>query len=438
MVKFPPSSDLPQHAAQIRLLDELLGLAPCFAKGEGDLAINKLAPGTLIYGLMWLLARFVPMLALGKITLWLVLLLTIAVLFFVAAARQRPPQQALLACIFIFNAGLYWGFINFLFGFPLFLLFVHFVAELPTHNRSSGRTLYLSVLLLALYGAHALWFAAGAAWLVADSVVQRVRPTDALVRFAALIPSAVLATAWYPTLAADRTEAGFDVAAHWFVNPLARLGPRNLVESVLGALRGPIEPAILLLVIVWIVLALWTNRQRLAGAIDFHLASVSGMLWIVALFGPDKYMNTILFAARFAPAAMILLLLALPAPRFRSSVSWLLPCALAVFFFAVTTIAWLVFDKRDLAGLDEALHAINRPARVVALDFVKSSPVLNGRPYLQLGAYAQVLNGSMINFSFAEHGSGIVIYAHPRRITWTIGLEWLAERVRPEDLAQFD
>jgi hypothetical protein len=82
---------------------------------------------------------------------------------------------------------------------------------------------------------------------------------------------------------------------------------------------------------------------------------------------------------------------------------------------------------------------IEEGASVLGLDFVQRSEIVCGRPYLQAFAYAQVLHGSRLNFSFAEHHSGIVSFAvEDSRRPWTLGLEWLPHLVKYRDFFQFD
>ena len=68
-----------------------------------------------------------------------------------------------------------------------------------------------------------------------------------------------------------------------------------------------------------------------------------------------------------------------------------------------------------MSGLKEALSAVPSTPRVLGLDFVKESAFIKGRPFLQTVAYTQALKGGEINFSFAEHASGIVAYRERRR-----------------------
>jgi hypothetical protein len=107
-------------------------------------------------------------------------------------------------------------------------------------------------------------------------------------------------------------------------------------------------------------------------------------------------------------------------------------------FFATTAVIWARYEARELTGFKESLAAIEPSSRVLGLDLIKESDYIKDRPFLQLFAYAQVFRGGELNFSFAEHSSGLVAYKVPRHVRWTPGLEWFGEKVKRTDFAFFD
>ena len=76
--------------------------------------------------------------------------------------------------------------------------------------------------------------------------------------------------------------------------------------------------------------------------------------------------------------------------------------------------------------------------RVLGLDFLKKSAVVDNLPFLQLVAYAQVLHGGTLYLSFADFAPSLVVFKERRRARWTADLEWEAERVQPSDFQYFD
>jgi hypothetical protein len=190
--------------------------------------------------------------------------------------------------------------------------------------------------------------------------------------------------------------------------------------------------------LLWLILAVVTNRQQLKEKSDRPLLVTSLLFIAFHLFAPEKYLNSILFAQRWFPCAVILLLLALPAPT-GSKRLWRTAVLLIIFTFSlVTTRHWRLYQQNELSGLAHSLTLLPAEQRVVGLDFIKSSAYLKGRPFMQLFAYAQALKGGDLNFSFAEHASGIVKYTTPRTQRWTPGLEWRAELVTRRDFQLFD
>ncbi len=144
-----------------------------------------------------------------------------------------------------------------------------------------------------------------------------------------------------------------------------------------------------------------------AGLIDRDVLAAGGFFLAIVMVAPDKFMNTIFFGSRWLPVAMIFILLSLPAPSIRRLSARTVALALAAAFFLMTTIAWHLYRTKDLAGFRESLDRLPASSRVLGLDLIKESDIVKGRPFLQLFAYAQVFKGSELNFSFAEHYSGL-------------------------------
>jgi len=225
------------------------------------------------------------------------------------------------------------------------------------------------------------------------------------------------------------------VAPHW--SPLFdRLA--SVKDSVVGGLSGPVGTLAFVFVLVWAGLAVWQGRGRFRESVDRDLLAAAGLFLVVTAAAPDKFMNTIFFASRWVPAALLFLLLALPAPSFRRVPARAVALAAAAVLFLATAAAWHRYDSDDLSGFRESLEALPAGPRVLGLDLVKESDHVPGRPFLQLFAYAQVFRGGELNFSFAEHSSGPVAFRSKREIPWTPSLEWFGEKVKRTDFAFFD
>jgi hypothetical protein len=211
-----------------------------------------------------------------------------------------------------------------------------------------------------------------------------------------------------------------------------------MTDAALGGIKGPWESLIFALSLAWMLLSVWQNRREIREKIDWELLLAAGMFFVFVLVLPDKYMNTIRFANRWMPVAMMLLVLALPTPTLRP----LLKQSVAVIVLAascmVVSAGWLTFEKRELSGLKEALQALPDSPRLLGLNLVQQSEIIKGYPFIQIFAYGQVMKGGILNFSFAEFSPCLVVYKNRFKRPWTGGLEWFPSRVKESDLTYFD
>ncbi len=428
LTPYPPATDLPQHLAQVRLFEQAL------KDPGGPYVINWAAPGNLIYVVIFAFRAVLPSAWVARAVLILLVILWIAAIHLFSAARNRPLAATIVASLLVFNQSLYWGFVNFLLGFPIFVLWFVLTVKDP---KSDGWKRYALLVLtsLLLYESHALWFAVGAMWLFVITALKKPSVRRILLRLSTLAPCGVVAALWYPTLAASRAAAGFDVSPHWmlFIDRLS-----SLLNAAFGGIRGPVETVAFIFLYAWIALSVWRNRGRLKGLMDRDLLAVTALLSIILLFAPVFYMNTIFFSSRWLPTALIFLLLALPVPYpDRKPLRLVSLGALAALFLA-TFFAWRGYRLVDLAGFQESLDRIPASSRVLGLDLVKESDYIKGRPFLQLHAYAQVQKGSELSFSFTRHYSGLVANRDHAIPPWTYGLDWHPERTKRTDFGYFD
>jgi hypothetical protein len=419
-VQFPPSTDLPQHMAQIYLLEQVLS-----GHGEG-LAVNWFSPLTLVYSLLgaaWYLTS--PVLA-GKVTLLVLALAWVWAAFYLAWMRQRSPVPALFASILVFNHALYWGLLNFVTGWPIFALW--FIQSLKPHSNRS--LLILFVLSVFLFWSHAFWFLAGSLWLGAYTLWRWPGMRVSMLRFAILLPVGIAGLIWFPELAAQRAASGVDVGAHWYTLPFERFAPAYFINSVLGGLSGGIEGIVVLALTGWIALSAGTNWANLKDRVDQPLLLCAGLFAFVMLLAPDKYVNTLFVGTRWFPMATLMLLLALPLPTRLHRFAITAALVLAMVYSAATSRAWYQFEHKEMSGMTAALAQVQPGTRVLGLDYAKFSDGIKGRPFLQMAAYAQAWRGAELNFSFAQHFSGVVSYIDPSKHTTAKGFtEWSAERV---------
>jgi hypothetical protein len=428
VVRFPPVSDLPQHLAQVRLFLDAV------ENPHSVYHVQWLTPYSLVYGLLGAAWVCCEPLAAGRVALIGLGLLCVAATHRLAAARQRPPEGALLASLLFFSPVLYWGFLSFAIGWPAFVLWLLVTTRGATNVFTWRQALTLLGGALLLYVSHALWLAAGLAWLVLHSIVFRAPWRVAALRAASVSPVLVAAALWYPHLAAR----GFVSPTVWSSTPTAHLSFSWLASAAVGGLQGPTKYVMFGALVGWIGLSAWQRRDSFWDGIDRELLLASALCGACALLFPYKHMNTVEFAERWMPPALALLVLAVPAPLLKPSLLRYGVCAVATVFSLSTAVAWTRFERNDLSGLADALSALPDSPRVLGLDFVKTSPIIDNAPFLQLAAYAQVLHGGTLYLSFADFAPSLVVFNERRRMHWTADLEWEAERVQPSDLQYFD
>ncbi|MBM4325675.1 MAG: hypothetical protein FJ118_00810 [Deltaproteobacteria bacterium] len=428
-VTFPPITDLPQQAAQIRLFLETVK-----DPEQGPYVIQWFTPYSLSYALLgasWVV--FGPLSA-GRMAMLTIALLWVIAIHGLASARSRSPESATVASLFVFNHVLYWGFYSFALGWPAFMLWFLLVDRTRATAWSVGQALLWMGAAVLLYVCHVLWLMAGVCWLVLSSLLFRVSFKEAAIRGLCAAPALALAAVWYPEFATS------DMATPllWATPFLERLSFFRFTDAALGGLQGFADELILLLVLGWILLAVLQNRNDLKDRMNRPLLAAGLMFLVFAIALPDKYMNTIRFGQRWMPFAMIMLLLALPAPSLTPLIRRAAAVTLVLALSGLTTAAWIMFETKELSGLRGALAALPEYSSLMGLDFVKKSEFIKGRPFIQIFAYGQVLKAARLNFSFAEFSPCLVVYKGRFLKPWTSGLEWRPEWVKPSDLDYFE
>src|SRR5262249_15653245 len=251
------------------------------------------------------------------------------------------------------NHVVYWGFYSFAVGWPVFCLWLLLTVGQTSRPMRVTDGLLLFVTALLLYLSHALWFAAGMAWLALSSVVFRVPRRTTGFRAVSPAPVVIGIAVWYPQLAAS----GFVSPTKWSALPTARLSFAWLVDATFGGLTGPTEWVLLATLAAWITLALWQHRRSPHTAVDRPLLLAAGMLAVMTLLLPDLYMTTIDFAGRWLPGALILVMLAVPAPVMDQRLLCGAALAVVAGLCLATAAAWSRFENAEMTGLHDALAA---------------------------------------------------------------------------------
>lgn len=441
VITFPPLTDLPQHAAQVRLLGEALA-------GDGPYAVQWATPYGLAYAPLGAAMAVAGPLHGARLGAALIALLWVAAVHLLAWRLGRSAAAATAASVLVFHHALYWGFLPFLIGFPVFAGWVLLVRRPP--RGGFGEAAVFAAGAVLLYLAHALWFAAGLGWLALASVAELRRgagPARLAGRLVAPGLVAAGAAAWFASL----SSTTFATPPLWMPESWRRLLPGSWVEAAFGGLKGWLEPVAFATLVAWLVTAVAVTLRRRGTADedgeapgpDPHLGwerslLVLGLLFVAgALLLPDKFTNTIEFNDRWMPPGLALLLLAAPSLPLRSAVRRGLAITLLASFVMVSAVTWQTVESEELAGLAAALAALPEEPRLLGLDFPRDSAYLDRVPFLQSFAWSQVTRGGELNFSFADFPTSLVVYEPPRPLTWTPGLEWFPRRVRSGDFGWF-
>ena len=427
---FPPTTDLPQHLSQIQLLIETLKTDNGFYK------IQWTAPNTFVYVFIYLFWQILPPELVGKAILILMILFWILAIHILSEKRGIPIESTIFASLLVFNLSLYWGLLNFLIGFPIFVIWFALTSK-DRHATSFKEILLLVALSFFLYLSHALWFVVGAAWLFLINLVKKTPWKPFSLRLAALLPGVVLALTWFVNFASSRTDAGFKTAPHWPSLPF-RLSFGSFLNSTFGGIKGPTEFLVFCFICLWATLLVWKNRKRLIILFDKESLIAGFFFLAIFLLAPSTFLNTIFFSSRWFAIAMIFFIISLRLPLKDNLLVKAIPVFIAFGFVLMTSLAWQNFYSKDLSGLKESLAHIPPGSTVLGLDTVRRSDYLKGEPFFQIFSYAQAFKGCELNFSFAEHGTGIVAFKEIRETPWTTCLEWYPERTKKSDLRFFD
>jgi hypothetical protein len=290
----PPMIDLPQHAAQVTLLRDLIsGTSPW----SEYFRINPLTPYVLGYGLALPLSFVMPISAALKV------LLSLAYVAFVAMCvtlRRHFGGDARLDWLFLisfFGFAYQWGFFTFLLSAPVGLWFI-WLADRYGQARSprlAWAVVAVGMMLLASHGLMFIFaFCVGAALLA-----TRASSLRALLRVAA--PFVILGLACLAYLLASlQANEGMETHTTWGTDwggGLLRL-PKAIAYTMVGFPHGTrfnvlAATAVLLLCVPWL-LGLRINRQGRSHFIPF------ATLLLAFILLPSFTLNTAYLYQRFA------------------------------------------------------------------------------------------------------------------------------------------
>ncbi|CAG9272288.1 hypothetical protein [Paraburkholderia unamae] len=427
----PPLVDLPQHAAQVAMLHDLvLGRSPWHQM----MRINLFTP--YLFGYLFALP-FTLVMSVGAA---LKLTLTLSYYTFVFACvllRRRFDGDARLDWLFVpgfFGLAWQWGFYTFVVATPLGLLYLLLAlrhADRPTRSTSFW---------LCLAGT-ALFFAHGLVFLVANAigglfVLVRARGRKLPTTLLALVPYAALILLCAAYVVANHNAQSAYAAD---VPTFLQLQIVHRVASILmftwGAgfdYRWPMIVATLLVLAAAHRLGLRLNRREPAAFVPL------GVLLAMWAFVPSSGMSTHLLYERFALYVLPFYALVfvrreqaddVPGARQRRDFACQGVLALVcIVFFGIQTRSLLNFAKES-ASFETVLAAAEPAQRALILTMDPVSPAAgNPLAYMHYAAWYQADKQGLVDYNFADSLAQAVRYRERRTLSMSADrLAWLPD-----------
>ena len=407
MARRPPVLDLANQIEQVHLAGRVL------AGERTDLVIDWLGPNRLGYlplAAARLLARpsWEPRMAMILLaTIWL------AAVHLLGATFRREAATVVLASTLLFSSSFYAGYFNFM---TAIVGLVYWARELRDERRDRE---FLPMAVRSFVGALLLFWAHGLAFAVVGFAVAttvllwKLRLRELLARaagFAVVAPMAVWAAG---RLAARAWQSTVEMQS----TPWQRIRDLDSASNlVLGGLRGPVEPLVLLVLLLWVGLGVARAIDERGRGVSPFLLVAGALFAAVAVLAPGKVDKTIFFAWRWGAPAFVALLLGRPEPRLRPAVAKLIAAVTVTVQLGATTLAWREFDRREMAGFEECLAAIPAGARLVSIDWQLTSPRFRVGPGLHMGTYAAIERRASTEFSFVDYATSLVVRRRPEEI----------------------
>lgn len=438
-VAHPPVTDLPQ------VLTQVVDLQRWISGDDPRLEWLWWHPNGLTVWVFWLLTRpFAP-------AFWGVVVLLSSAAVWVGAihawvwTERRSLGAAWLASGLFFGPVLAWGFFNFLWGLPAFLLWIFVLQRAPAWSPlRHGVAVFLSALLL--YTCHALWFGMGmfiGGLLTVFQLRSGLRSSapdlraHLQARALAVLPLLGLGALWYTTFY-NGLYSGFMVEG---LDPIERLAWPELRDAWVGGSPHAMQDLYLVALLLWLSAGAvaWLVDVRRTRVVRWNhgAALLAGSVFLLAgLWLPSYSAPTMDFALRWMPPAAVLLVL--------GAASWRLPWGIqntaavlaVVALSGAVTASWVGFHEDHMQGFDEAIAAVPEGSRLIAQ--THSGEINRYLPLSRMSAWARVERGAELDFSFALFRHMSIRTRDREHVMWNPNASLPGQRARLEDIAVFD
>ncbi len=414
-----PFLDAPQHLLTIAIIDGV-GTPGVDAFYSVDLASTQYL---LYYLTCDLLADLFGVEHANTIFLSIYAVLLPWSVLYAIEAFGRLRAAALLAIPLTFNTFLFYGFVNYVFAFPL-LFFAMGLAQRAclAPSRSWWREAGLAALAVLSFYSHLQVFLVhiGAVGLVV--LASRPAPRAFILRLSHLVPALVLFAFWAlgsSGLAGGEAWEGA-VGARYASLTGAKWEPLDQTLSqvparLMGVYKGHTDERYLVAVAIGLLLLFFFRGGRNAAGPSTPTdtperprswAPEAFVLFMVLFYVclPDSYKWIWPVNWRFAPVAALGMLLMGTAsvPRWVHHGLTALFGAIAIGSLAMHSDRFAAFG-REAGEFDEIVASVEPESRLVSVIFASHSEVVEGPAYLHFGQYPVIRHrGGVAVYSFAE------------------------------------
>lgn len=413
--KYPPMVDVPQHAAQVALWQQL---AAPQSKLHALFELNYATPYLVGYALTRAVAEVSSVLVGMKVTLSLAVLGLAASLHVLMRQAQRPVWWSLAGLVLAYNVNFHWGFFNYMVAAPLGLLMMAASLHLArTPTRAAWWTLLAAA--CATLAAHALAFGFGAAVCAAVLAARAKSWRQAAFHIGALVPAGVLALVW---LGLGREHGSIDhLPVIW------NLGLWRVVE--LAALQlatdGSDKLALAVGAAIWAAV-LVSGRGLSAERWRWVPAAVGLMLFLVF---PWRWLGVGVLYPRFAVLLLPLVILASKGPSRGGQRALAVLLVALVLGWSGVLHARVTRFNQQAAGYDAIASRMKPGLRVRPLIYMRQTEAMAGPAvFVHFPAWYQVSHGGVVGFSFAISYASLVRYRDDVVPAMAAHAEWVPEQ----------
>lgn len=416
-----PLVDIPQHAAQVATLREILEGNPTFTAA---FEINWFTPYLLGYIVLFLVSLVMPIVLATKLVISMALMafpLMTGLLLRELGADERLKWLAIPGS---FSFAFYWGFFVYLVAIPVALGFLVLTVRFernPTVRRGVG----IAAFAIFLFFCHlvALGFASLIAltYLLARNLRSPRRLIACAVPYTAPVPLIVF---WmirlYDTEASVQTPVSFGTLRERLVTLFTQLAGLDGFAFLVS-----------LVVVVTVLAVPFLMRYRFSRRPERWLPLFVGVA--VYFVFPSYMQNTAFLYQRLAVFLIPLWLLAWDPPEKRSRGLGIAAIAAIGLWITVNTVRFESF-ARDTRGFETILQAMEPGHRAAGMPVCNASRYFSNPVYLHFVAWYQATSMGISDMSFAVTHPSMVRYRDMEkarlgeRLAWApVAFQWAAD-----------